>query len=111
MKSTTAIHKIKIEFSLQQVTRFGDVKIFLGLSRKNQARRGPAGPLRRQSAQRHFPCSSHLALSHHGWMLGRERIVHFRKLQHNALLRRFLGGRLPHNTSLDFSWISAYIIL
>lgn len=35
-----------------------------------------------------------------GWMLGCERIFHFRKLQHDALLKRFLGGRCPHHSLL-----------
>lgn len=35
-----------------------------------------------------------------GWMLGCERIFHFRKLQHDALLKRFLGGRCPQYSLL-----------
>ncbi len=35
-----------------------------------------------------------------GWMLGCERIFHFRKLQHDGLIRRFLGGRCPHHSLL-----------
>lgn len=33
-----------------------------------------------------------------GWMLGCERIFHFCRLQYDALLRRFLGGRCPHHS-------------
>src|SRR5690606_5868808 len=35
-----------------------------------------------------------------GWMFGCERIFHFRKLQHDALVKRFLGNRCPHHTLL-----------
>ncbi|MCK9905685.1 transposase, partial [Frankia sp. Cpl3] len=35
-----------------------------------------------------------------GWILGCERLFHFRKLQNDALIRRFLGGRCPHHTLL-----------
>jgi len=35
-----------------------------------------------------------------GWMLGCERIFHFRRLQSDVLLRRFLGGRCPHHSLL-----------
>ena len=35
-----------------------------------------------------------------GWMLGCERIFHFRKLQHDALLNRFLGGCCPQHSLL-----------
>ena len=35
-----------------------------------------------------------------GWMLGCERLFHFRKLQHDSLLKRFLGGRCPHHSLL-----------
>src|SRR5690606_26215798 len=35
-----------------------------------------------------------------GWMIGCERIFHFKKLQKDSLLRRFLGGRCPEYTLL-----------
>src|SRR5690554_4310858 len=35
-----------------------------------------------------------------GWTLGCERIFHFRKLQHDSLIKRFLGGRCPQHTLL-----------
>ncbi|AQS57323.1 MAG: IS1380 family transposase [Novibacillus thermophilus] len=35
-----------------------------------------------------------------GWLLGCERIFHFRSLRDDSLVRRFLGGRCPHHTLL-----------
>jgi hypothetical protein len=36
-----------------------------------------------------------------GWMLGCQRLFHFRKLQNDSLIRRLLGGRCPHHTLLN----------
>jgi hypothetical protein len=35
-----------------------------------------------------------------GWILGCERLFHFRQYQHDSLIRRFLGGRCPHHSLL-----------
>ncbi|MDY8048236.1 hypothetical protein UY416_18255 [Paenibacillus polymyxa] len=34
------------------------------------------------------------------WILGCERLFHFRRWQKDSLLQRFLGGRCPHYSLL-----------
>lgn len=36
-----------------------------------------------------------------GWILGCERLFHFKSLQNDALIRHALGGRLPHHSLLN----------
>ena len=100
MKSTTPVSKIKTEFSLQNATSFGGIKIFLAYLEKiklAEALRGLSGGKARNAV---FPVHRILLYLIVGWMLGCGRIFHFRKLQHDALLLRFLGGRLPHHSLL-----------
>lgn len=100
MKSTTPISKIKTEFSLQNATSFGGVKIFLEYLEKiklSQALRGLSCVKAHNSL---FPVYRILLYLIVGWMLGCERLFHFRKLQHDSLLKRFLNGRCPHHTLL-----------
>jgi hypothetical protein len=100
MKSTTPVSKIKTEFSLQNATSFGGVKIFLEYLEKIKL----AGAMRNLSGGKApnslFPIHRILLYLIIGWMLGCERIFHFRKLQHDVLLKRFLGGRCPHHSLL-----------
>lgn len=100
MKSTTPISKIKTEFSLQNATSFGGVKIFLSFLEKIKladAMRNLSGGKARNSL---FPVHCILLYLIVGWILGCERIFHFRRLQGDVLLRRFLGGRCPHHSLL-----------
>src|SRR5690606_11347139 len=100
VKSTTPISKIKTEFSLQNATSFGGIKIFLAYLEKikiSDAMRNLSGGKARNSV---FPVYRILLYFVLGWMLGCERIFHFRKLQHDALLKRFLGGRCPQYSLL-----------
>ena len=93
MKSTTPISKIKSEFSLQNASSFGDIKIFLSYLEKikiSDAMRNLFGGKAHNCV---FPVYRTILYFIIGWMLGCERIFHFRKLQHDALLKRFLGGR------------------
>ena len=64
MKSTTAIGKIKTEFSLQNATSFGGVKIFLAFLEKIKLADAMRKPLRLQSAQLALSRSPYPALSH-----------------------------------------------
>ena len=100
MKSTTPVSKIKSEFSLQNATSFGGVKIFLAYLEKIKL----AEAMQRLSGGKAhnaiFPVHRILLYLMVGWMLGCGRIFHFRKLQHDVLLCRFLGGRLPHHSLL-----------
>jgi hypothetical protein len=100
VKSTTSISKIKSEFSLQNATSFGGVTIFLAYLEKIklvQAMRGLSGGKAHNAI---FPVHRILIYLLVGWMLGCKRIFHFRTLQHDALLIRFLGGRCPHHSLL-----------
>nr|WP_244908325.1 hypothetical protein [Paenibacillus campinasensis] len=100
MKFTTPISKIKTEFSLQNATSFGGIKVFLAYLEKiklAEAMRCLSGGKAHNSV---FPIHRILLYLIVGWMLGCERIFHFRKLQHDALLRRFQGGRCPHHSLL-----------
>jgi hypothetical protein len=100
VKSTTPISKIKTEFSLQNATSFGGIKIFLEYLEKIKF----AAALQRLSCMKAnnslFPVYRILLYLVVGWMLGCERLFHFRKLQQDSLLKRFLGGRCPHHSLL-----------
>ncbi|SMF64274.1 hypothetical protein SAMN02744102_04330, partial [Paenibacillus barengoltzii] len=79
MKSTTSVGKIKTEFSLENATSFGGVKIFLEYLEKiklSQALRGLSCVKARNSL---FPVYRILLYLIVGWMLGCERLFHFRK--------------------------------
>jgi len=100
VKSTTPISKIKSEFSLRNATSFGGIKIFLAYLEKiklSGAMRNLSGGKARNAI---FPLHRILLYLIVGWMLGCERIFHFRRLQHDALLKRFLGGRCPQHSLL-----------
>jgi len=100
VKSTTPINKIKTEFSLRNATSFGGIKIFLDYVENiklSEAMRNLSG---RKARNAIFPIHRILLYLIIGWMLGCERIFHFRKLHHDVLLNRFLGGRCPQHTLL-----------
>ncbi|MCS7462539.1 transposase [Paenibacillus doosanensis] len=100
MKSTTDVSKIKSEFSLQNATSFGGVKILLAYLEKIKLAEAMQDLSGGKAHNAIFPVHRILLYLIIGWMLGCERMFHFRKLQHDALLRRFLGGRLPHHSLL-----------
>lgn len=100
MKSTTPISKIKTEFSLQNATSFGGVKIFLEYLEKIKLPQTMHGLSCVKARNSLFPLYRILLYLIVGWMLGCERLFHFRRLQHDSLLKRFLGGRCPHHTLL-----------
>ncbi|UQZ86483.1 hypothetical protein SK3146_05776 [Paenibacillus konkukensis] len=93
MKSTTDVSKIKSEFSLQNATSFGGVKIFLAYLEKIKLAEAMQDLSGGKAHNAIFPVHRILLYLIIGWTLGCERMFHFRKLQHDALLRRFLGGR------------------
>ncbi len=70
MKSTTSISKIKTEFSLQNATSFGGVKVFLDFLEKiklPKAMRGLSGGKAHNAV---FPLHRILPYLIVGWMLG-----------------------------------------
>jgi hypothetical protein len=100
VKSTTPVSKIKTEFSLENATNFGGVKIFLEYLEKIKLSHALRGLSCMKAHNSLFPVYRILLYLIVGWMLGCERLFHFRKLQHDSLLKRFLGGRCPHHTLL-----------
>ena len=100
VKSTTPISKIKTEFSLQNATNVGGSKIYLEYLEKIKLSQA----LQKLHCTKHgnslFPVHTILLYLIVGWTLGCERLFHFRKLQHDALIRTFLGGRCPHYSLL-----------
>ncbi|MUG73060.1 IS1380 family transposase [Paenibacillus sp. JMULE4] len=100
MKSTTAIGKIKTEFSLQNAISFGGVKIFLSFLEKIKLADAMCSFSGGKARNSLFPVHGILLYLIVGWMLGCERIFHFRRLQGDALLKRFFGGRCPHHSLL-----------
>jgi len=55
VKSTTPVSKIKTEFSLQNATNFGGVKIFLEYLEKSQARQGVSEAILHEGKQLAVP--------------------------------------------------------
>lgn len=85
---------------MQNATSFGGVKIFLEYLEKIKLAKALRGLSCVKASNSLFPVYRILLYLIVGWMLGCERLFHFRKLQHDSLLKRFLGGRCPHHTLL-----------
>lgn len=100
MKSTTPISKIKTEFSLQNTTSFGGSKIFLEYLEKIKLEKALQHLSSIKAGNSLYPVYRILLYLIIGWTLGCERLFHFRKLQYDPLIRRFLGGRCPHHSLL-----------
>lgn len=96
MKSTTTISKMKTEFSLENATSVGGSKIFLEYLEKIKFLDALRALNCMKQSNSMFPLFRIMIYLIIGWTLGCERIFHFRKLQHDSLIRRFLGGRCPH---------------
>jgi len=100
VKSTTKASNIKTEFSLKNATSVGGAKPFLEYLEKiklSQALNNLNCFKQRNSL---FPVYRILLYLIIGWTLGCQRLFHFRTLQTDSLIRRFLGGRCPHHTLL-----------
>ncbi|MEI0736547.1 IS1380 family transposase [Paenibacillus sp. JTLBN-2024] len=100
MKSTTPVSKIKTEFTLQNASNVGGSKIFLEYLEKIKLGKALQNLNCTKQGNSLFPVFRILLYLIVGWILGCERLFHFRRLQHDALIRRFLGGRCPHHTLL-----------
>ncbi|MEK4005505.1 IS1380 family transposase [Paenibacillus sp. FSL H3-0333] len=100
MKSTTSISKIKTEFSLAQSTSIGGSKIFLEYLEKIKLRQVLHTVSGGKARNARFPVHHILLYLIIGWVLGCERLFHFRRWQKDSLLKRFLGGRCPHHSLL-----------
>ncbi len=97
MKSTREISKIKCEFSLQNATNVAGSKIFLEYLERIQLSQALTQLSALEQSNSLFPIHRILLYLIIGWMLGCQRIFHFRTLQKYSLIRRFLGGRCPHH--------------
>lgn len=100
VKSTTKIIALKTEFSMRNATNFAGSKVILGFLETiglNQAlqRLGLA-----KAANAIFPTHRILQMLMIGWILGCERLFHFKSLQGDALIAQAVGGRVPHHTLL-----------
>lgn len=91
MKSTTPVSKIKTEFSLRHATSFGGAKIFLKYLEKIKLAKALQGLSFAKANNSLFPLHRILLYLIVGWVLGCQRLFHFRKLQYDPLIRRFLG--------------------
>lgn len=104
MKSTTPVHKIKTEFSLPQATSVGGSHVFLAYLEKIKLAEALKSLFCGKAGNALFPVHRILPYLLVGWTLGCERLFHFRRLQHDSLLRLFLGGRCPHHSLLYKEW-------
>ncbi|WP_182914242.1 IS1380 family transposase [Paenibacillus sp. 1011MAR3C5] len=101
MKSITKISNLKTEFSMRNATNFAGSKVVLafletiGLSQAFQT----LGLSKAANAL--FPTHRILQYLVIGWLLGCERLYHFKSLRQDSLIRHALGGRLPHHTLLN----------
>lgn len=109
MKSTTPIHKIKTEFTLKNATSFGGSKIFLDYLEKIKLDKAFEALNCTKSGNSLFPMFRILLYLIIGWVLGCERLFHFRNLQFDALIQRFLGGRCPHHSLLYKEFVLALL--
>lgn len=100
MNSNITFNKIKSVFSLKNSTSFGGSKIFLEYLEKIKLSEAFQGLNCTKSSNSLFPVHKILLYLIIGWTLGCERIFHFRNLQHDSLIKRFLGGRCPQHTLL-----------
>lgn len=100
MKSTIPISKIKTEFTLQNASNVGGSKIYLEYLEKINLAQALRNLNCVKQSNSLFPVFRILLYLIVGWTLGCERLFHFRRLQHDGLIQRFLGGRCPHHTLL-----------
>lgn len=100
MNSNTSFNKIKTIFSLKNSTTFGGSKIFLSYLETIKLSEALQNLNCMKSANSLFPFHKIVLYLMIGWTLGCERIFHFRRLRHDSLIKRFLGGRCPHHTLL-----------
>lgn len=100
MKSITSTTKIKTEFSLQQATSMGGSKIFMDYLEKIKLSNALQQLSCSKASNSLFPVYRILLYLIIGWILGCERLFHFRRLQQDSLVKRFLGGRCPHHSLL-----------
>ena len=100
MKCTTNTSQIKTEFTLKNATSYAGSKVVLDFLEKIK--------LETAFQQLDYPKGCNSIFSSEkillylvvGWFLGCERLFHFRSLQNDSLIKRFLGGRCPHHSLL-----------
>ncbi|MCY9669932.1 IS1380 family transposase [Paenibacillus alginolyticus] len=101
MKSTREISKIKTEFSLQNGTSVAGGKAFLEYLERIRLTEAFAKLSGLKQSNSVFSLPRILLYFIIGWMLGCQRLFHFRSLQKDHLIQRFLGGRCPHHSLLN----------
>lgn len=85
---------------MKNSTSFGGSKIYLSYLEKIKLSEALKCLNDTKAANSIFPVYKILLYLIIGWTLHCQRIFHFRKLQHDSLIKRFLGGRCPQHTLL-----------
>ena len=94
MKCTTSIAKLKSEFTLKQATSHAGSKPLLAYLEKIQLERVFQRISLTKGGNSLFSFAKILLYLLVGWLLGCERIFHFRFLQHDALVTTLSGRTL-----------------
>jgi hypothetical protein len=100
VKSTTPVSEIKTEFTLQNATSVGGSKIFLEYLEKIKLGKALQHLNCAKQGNSLFPVFRIMLYLIVGWMLGCERLFHFRKLQFDPLIGGFSEDAGPHHTLL-----------
>ncbi|WP_225999301.1 hypothetical protein [Paenibacillus sp. BJ-4] len=100
MKSIKSTAKIKCEFSLQNGTPLAGSKVWLDFPERIQLRQSFSNLSCVKATHSLFSLQQVLLYLIAGWMVGCQRLFHFRTIQQDPLLQRFLGGRCPHHSLL-----------
>ena len=101
MKSTTKIASLKTEFSMRNATNFAGSKVILGFLENIGLNQALQSLGLAKAANAIFPTHRILQMLIIGWILGCERLFHFKSLQGDALIAQALGSRVPHHTLLN----------
>lgn len=100
MKSTTNTSQIKTEFTLKNATSYAGGKVVLDFLEKIKLEAAFRQLDCTKGGNSIFPFWKILLYLVVGWLFGCQRLFHFRTLQNDSLIKRFLGGRCPHHSLL-----------
>lgn len=92
---------LKTEFSMRNATNFAGSKVILAFLETIGLIQGLQTLGLPKAANALFPPHRILQYLIIGWLLGCERLFHFKSLKPDALIRHALGGRLPHHMLLN----------
>lgn len=101
MKSTTKITRLKTEFSMKNATNFAGSKVILAFLETIGLDQAFESLGLAKAANAIFPTHRILQFLVIGWLIGCERLFHFKSLRQDALICHAIGGRLPHHSLLN----------